>query len=111
MSAATPASTTSAPGTCSYARGWERLGPATGENFAKALWPYIVTDVGVVLADAAMIAEVDGETWSEGTPGEMHHSFADIVAHVSQSETLCPGDVLDSETVGEGWGFELGGFL
>jgi 2-keto-4-pentenoate hydratase/2-oxohepta-3-ene-1,7-dioic acid hydratase in catechol pathway len=41
----------------------------------------------------------------------MYHSFADIVAHVSQSETLHPGDVLGSGTVGEGCGLELGRFL
>ena len=88
-----------------------RLGPAKGKDFANALGPYLVTADEFDLADATMTAEVNGETWSEGTPGEMHHSFADIVAHVSQSETLHPGDVLGSGTVGEGCGLELGRFL
>jgi 2-keto-4-pentenoate hydratase/2-oxohepta-3-ene-1,7-dioic acid hydratase in catechol pathway len=88
-----------------------RLGPAKGKDFANALGPYLVTPDEFDVADAAMTAEVNGETWSEGTPGEMHHSFADIVAHVSQSETLQPGDVLGSGTVGEGCGLELGRFL
>jgi 2-keto-4-pentenoate hydratase/2-oxohepta-3-ene-1,7-dioic acid hydratase in catechol pathway len=88
-----------------------RLGPAKGKDFANALGPYLVTADAFEPSEAAMRAEVDGEVWSEGTPGEMYHSFADIVAHVSQSETLHPGDVLGSGTVGEGCGLELGRFL
>ncbi|WP_276260018.1 fumarylacetoacetate hydrolase family protein [Haloglomus litoreum] len=87
------------------------LGPAKGKDFANALGPYLVTADAFDPTAATMTAEVDGETWSEGTPGEMHHSFADIVAHVSDSEPLHPGDVLGSGTVGEGCGLELGQFL
>jgi 2-keto-4-pentenoate hydratase/2-oxohepta-3-ene-1,7-dioic acid hydratase in catechol pathway len=88
-----------------------RLGPAKGKDFANAFGPYLVTAEDFEVETAQMRAEVDGETWSEGTPGEMYHSFADIIAHVSQSETLSPGDVLGSGTVGEGCGLELGQFL
>ena len=88
-----------------------RLGPAKGKDFANALGPYLVTPDDFDLPDARMTAEVNGETWSEGTAGEMHHSFADIVAHVSRDETLHPGDVLGSGTVGGGCGLELGRFL
>jgi 2-keto-4-pentenoate hydratase/2-oxohepta-3-ene-1,7-dioic acid hydratase in catechol pathway len=87
------------------------LGPAKGKDFANALGPYLVTADAFDPTEATMTAEVDGETWSEGTPGEMHHSFADIVAHVSDGEPLHPGDVLGSGTVGEGCGLELGQFL
>jgi 2-keto-4-pentenoate hydratase/2-oxohepta-3-ene-1,7-dioic acid hydratase in catechol pathway len=87
------------------------LGPAKGKDFANALGPYLVTADAFDPADATMTAEVDGEVWSEGTPGEMYHSFADIVAHVSDGEPLMPGDVLGSGTVGEGCGLELGQFL
>lgn len=41
----------------------------------------------------------------------MEHSFAEVVAHVSRDETLHPGDVIGSGTVGEGCGLELGRFL
>lgn len=88
-----------------------RLGPAKGKDFANALGPYLVTADTFEPSEATMRAEVDGEVWSEGSPGEMYHSFADIVAHVSQSETLHPGDVLGSGTVGEGCGLELDRFL
>jgi 2-keto-4-pentenoate hydratase/2-oxohepta-3-ene-1,7-dioic acid hydratase in catechol pathway len=88
-----------------------RLGPAKGKDFASALGPYLVTPEEFDLETAEMTAEVDGETWSEGTAGEMYHSFADIIEHVSQDEPLYPGDVLGSGTVGEGCGLELGRFL
>jgi 2-keto-4-pentenoate hydratase/2-oxohepta-3-ene-1,7-dioic acid hydratase in catechol pathway len=88
-----------------------RLGPAKGKDFANAFGPYLVTADSFDPETASMRAEIDGEVWSEGTAGEMYHSFADIIEHVSQSETLYPGDVLGSGTVGEGCGLELGQFL
>ncbi len=87
------------------------LGPAKGKDFANALGPYLVTPDSFDIEGATMTAAVDGETWSEGTPGAMEHSFVEIVAHVSEDETLHPGDVIGSGTVGEGCGLELGRFL
>jgi len=87
-----------------------RLGPAKGKDFANALGPYLTTADAIDIGEARMRARVNGETWSEGTPGHMEHSFADIVAYVSQSETLYPGDVIGSGTVGKGCGLELGRF-
>lgn len=88
-----------------------RLGPAKGKDFANGLGPYLVTPDEVDISTASMRAEVNGETWSEGTAGEMYHSFADIVAHVTRSETIHPGDVIGSGTVGSGCGLELDRFL
>lgn len=88
-----------------------RLGPAKGKDFANSFGPYLVTADSFEVEDARMTAEVNGETWSEGVVGEMYHSFADIVEYVSQNETLYPGDVLGSGTVGGGCGLELGKFL
>jgi 2-keto-4-pentenoate hydratase/2-oxohepta-3-ene-1,7-dioic acid hydratase in catechol pathway len=58
-----------------------------------------------------MTARVNGEEWSRGNSGAMHHKFEDIIAHVSQDETLHPGEFLGSGTVGGGCGLELGRFL
>ncbi|MFC7155753.1 fumarylacetoacetate hydrolase family protein [Halomarina halobia] len=88
-----------------------KLGPAKGKDFASALGPYLVTPDEFDLPSAEMTAEIDGETVSSGTPGEMYHSFAELIAHVSQSEPLLPGDVLGSGTVGGGCGLEHGRFL
>ena len=87
-----------------------RLGPAKGKDFANALGPYLTTADSIDITEARMEATVDGEVWSEGTPGHMEHSFAEIVSYISQSETLHPGDVIGSGTVGEGCGLELGQF-
>jgi 2-keto-4-pentenoate hydratase/2-oxohepta-3-ene-1,7-dioic acid hydratase in catechol pathway len=86
------------------------LGPAKGKDFANALGPYLVTPDTFDMEETTMTATIDGETWSEGTPGAMQHSFAEIIAHISKSETLHPGDVIGSGTVGEGCGLELGRF-
>ena len=93
-----------------------RLGPARGKDFANAFGPHLVTPDEVDLPNAAFSIEVTGEdgetdTWSEGTVGEMGHSWGDIIEHVSEAETLYPGDVLGSGTVGTGCGLEIGEFL
>jgi 2-keto-4-pentenoate hydratase/2-oxohepta-3-ene-1,7-dioic acid hydratase in catechol pathway len=41
----------------------------------------------------------------------MHWSFGQMIERVSRSETLHPGEVLGSGTVGGGCGLELGRFL
>ena len=41
----------------------------------------------------------------------MRHTFADIIAYSSAEETLYPGEVLGSGTVGGGCGNELGRFM
>jgi 2-keto-4-pentenoate hydratase/2-oxohepta-3-ene-1,7-dioic acid hydratase in catechol pathway len=88
-----------------------RLGPAKGKDFANALGPHLVTPGAFDLETAEFSVEVDGEVWSDGTVGEMGHSFAELVAQASDEETLHPGDVLGSGTVGTGCGLELGTFL
>jgi 2-keto-4-pentenoate hydratase/2-oxohepta-3-ene-1,7-dioic acid hydratase in catechol pathway len=40
----------------------------------------------------------------------MHHRFEDLIAYVSRSETLHPGEILGSGTVGTGCGLETGVF-
>jgi len=90
------------------------LGPAKGKDFdgANVLGPVIVTaDELPDLSQLKMQAKVNGELWSDGTVGTMHWSFADIIQHVSASETLHPCEVLGSGTVGGGCGLELGRFM
>lgn len=89
------------------------LGPAKGKDFdgANVLGPVIVTADEIDAGSLAMRAFVNDELWSEGNSSTMHWSFPDIIAHVSQSETLYPGEVLGSGTVGNGCGLELGRML
>ncbi|MGZ8372768.1 MAG: fumarylacetoacetate hydrolase family protein, partial [Rhodoplanes sp.] len=56
----------------------------------------------------AMEARVNGERWGGGNSRAMHHSFWDIIAYVSQAETLFAGEIIGSGTVGTGSAHELG---
>lgn len=89
-----------------------RLGPAKGKDFCTAMGPYLVTaDEIENVYNLRMTAKINGEIWSDGNTSTMYRSFADIISYVSQSETLVPGDILGSGTVGNGCGLELGKFL
>jgi 2-keto-4-pentenoate hydratase/2-oxohepta-3-ene-1,7-dioic acid hydratase in catechol pathway len=88
-----------------------QLGPAKGKDFdtGNILGPYILTADEVEHPVALnMEARVNGERWGGGNSRQMHHSFADIIAHISKSETLYPGEVIGSGTVGTGCGLEIG---
>ncbi|MGH8237673.1 MAG: fumarylacetoacetate hydrolase family protein, partial [Steroidobacteraceae bacterium] len=89
------------------------LGPAKGKDFdgADCVGPCIVTADEIDPYALTMIARVNGEEWTRGHSGAMYHKFEDMIAHVSQSETLYPGEILGSGTVGRGCGHELGRFL
>jgi 2-keto-4-pentenoate hydratase/2-oxohepta-3-ene-1,7-dioic acid hydratase in catechol pathway len=91
-----------------------RLGPAKGKDFdtGNAIGPYLVTPDE--LADPyklTMVARVNGEEWSRGTTADMHHRWEDVIAHLSRDETLYPGELIGSGTVGGGCGLELDRYL
>jgi 2-keto-4-pentenoate hydratase/2-oxohepta-3-ene-1,7-dioic acid hydratase in catechol pathway len=83
------------------------LGPGLGKDFATSLGPCLTTADAIDIATAPMRARVNGELWSEGTLGAMRFSFPEVIAHLSQEQTLLPGDVLGSGTIGRGCGLEL----
>ena len=91
-----------------------QLGPAKGKDFdtGNALGPWITTaDEIPDPQNLDMTARVNGDTWSRGNSRDMRHTFRDIVAYASVEETLYPGEVLGSGTVGGGCGNELGRFM
>jgi 2-keto-4-pentenoate hydratase/2-oxohepta-3-ene-1,7-dioic acid hydratase in catechol pathway len=87
-----------------------RLGPAKGKDFdgANAMGPWLVTADEIEPYELTMVARVNGEEWSRGTSGSMYWRFEQVIAHVSQSETLYPGEFIGSGTVGTGCALELG---
>lgn len=89
------------------------LGPAKGKDFdtGNAVGPCLVTPDEFDPGNARMTARVNGETWSDGNVGTMHWTFAELIAHVSMSETLYSCDFFGSGTVGGGCGLELGKWL
>ncbi len=91
-----------------------QLGPAKGKDFdtGNILGPYILTaDEVEHPVGLDMDVSINGERWGGGNSRDMQHSFADIIAHISASETLHAGEVIGSGTVGTGCGLELNRFL
>ena len=91
-----------------------RLGPAKGKSFdgGNVMGPWIVTpdEIGDPY-NLKMEVRVNGEVRSKGVSEGMLFSFEEIIAHITQDETLMPGEFIGSGTVGNGCGLELGWFL
>ena len=90
------------------------LGPAKGKDFDDSiiLGPVIVTaDELDDPYNLRMQARVNGETWCDSNSSTIHWKFSDMIAHISKSETLYPGEVIGSGTVGLGCGLEHLRFL
>ncbi len=85
-----------------------RLGPAKGKDFATAIGPVLTTtdEIGDPY-NLKMTAKINGELWSEGNSKTIYHSFEKMIAFASLEETLYPGDLIGSGTVGTGCGLEL----
>ncbi len=85
------------------------LGPAKSKDFdtGNVMGPCLVTaDELPDPYDLNMVARVNGEEWGRGSTRDMRWQFEDLIAHISRSETLYPGEVLGSGTVGNGCGLE-----
>lgn len=85
-----------------------RLGPAKGKDWCTSIGPVLVTpdEIGDPYA-LAMSARVNGEEWSRGNTGSIHWKFEQMIEFLSKDQTLHPGDLIGSGTVGTGCGLEL----
>jgi 2-keto-4-pentenoate hydratase/2-oxohepta-3-ene-1,7-dioic acid hydratase in catechol pathway len=91
-----------------------QLGPAKGKDFdtGNILGPWLTTADEIADPYAlTMVARINGEEWSRGSSSKMQHKFEDMIAYVSQDETLHAGEFFGSGTVGNGCGLEQGRFL
>lgn len=90
-----------------------QLGPSKGKDFdtGNILGPCIVTADAIDPDNMTMIARVNGEEWCRGNSGSAYWKFPRVIAHMSRSETLVPGELIGSGTVGGGCGLEHGRFL
>ncbi|GBD14230.1 Ureidoglycolate lyase [bacterium HR25] len=85
------------------------LGPAKGKDFGTAVGPWITTvDELDLEGGLAMVARINGEEWSRGSSAAMMWRPEEILAYISKGETLQPGELIGSGTVGRGCGLELG---
>lgn len=78
-----------------------RLGPAKGKDFdgGNAIGPVLVTPDEIPDPyNLAMSARINGEEVSRGHTRGMYWTFEDMIAYVSQSETLYPGEFFGSGT-------------
>ena len=87
------------------------IGVSSSKDFATSIGPCIATPDEFARETAALETRVDGEVWSSGTLGAMQFSFEEVIAWTSEEQTLHPGDLLASGTVGKGCGLELDRFL
>lgn len=90
------------------------LGPAKGKDFdtGNVLGPWLVTadEVGDIRKLHVRV-NVNGETVADTTAAEMQHDVGAILAHMSASETLYPGEVIGLGTIGDCCLLEHGRFL
>jgi 2-keto-4-pentenoate hydratase/2-oxohepta-3-ene-1,7-dioic acid hydratase in catechol pathway len=90
------------------------LGPTKGKSFdtGNAIGPWIVTaDEIADPYNLAVAVRVDGEEWARTTTTGMLHDLEHIIAFVSANETLHPGEIIASGTIGGCCGLEMGRFL
>ena len=89
-----------------------RLGPAKGKDWCTALGPYLVTpdEIGDAY-NLEMTARINGEGWSRGNSSTLYWKFEQMIEFLSQDDTVLPGDVIGSGTVGTGCGLELDRWL
>lgn len=85
-----------------------RMGPAKSKDFANIFGPYLVTKDEVnPKEDFKLKVKVNNELWSEGHFKDQFWGFPLLVSHVSQEETIYPGDILGSGTFYGGCGLDL----
>jgi 2-keto-4-pentenoate hydratase/2-oxohepta-3-ene-1,7-dioic acid hydratase in catechol pathway len=85
-----------------------RLGPAKAKDWATGLGPWLVTsdELGDPYS-LEMTASINGEVWSRGNSRSMFWKFEDMIEFLTKDDTIYPGDVIGSGTVGTGCGLEL----
>lgn len=89
------------------------LGPGKGKDFdtGTVLGPCVVTADEIDPENLDMIVRINGAEASRGSSSTMNHKFEDCIEHVTRCETLYPGEVIASGTVGMGSGLERFSFL
>jgi 2-keto-4-pentenoate hydratase/2-oxohepta-3-ene-1,7-dioic acid hydratase in catechol pathway len=84
------------------------LGPTQCKDFAYAVGPWVTTmDEIKDLGALEMKAFVNNVLWSSGRSDTMRWTPRDLIAYISRGDTVRPGDLLGSGTVGGGSALEL----
>ncbi|MBI4370814.1 MAG: fumarylacetoacetate hydrolase family protein [Elusimicrobia bacterium] len=88
-----------------------RMGPAKAKDFATALGPWLVTADEWDGRAPEMVVRVNGEEWSRSKGSQPYWSFPVMLSHVSQGESVLPGEILGSGTFHTGCGLDLDRWL
>ena len=79
-----------------------RMGPTKGKSFdtGNAMGPWIVTADEIPNSrDLKVQVRVNGEVWGDSSTSSMIHSFEDMIAYISECETLHVGEFFGSGTM------------
>ncbi|NBS08046.1 MAG: FAA hydrolase family protein [Betaproteobacteria bacterium] len=79
-----------------------RMGPTKGKSFdtGNAMGPWIVTADEIPNSrDLKVQVRVNGEAWGNSSTSSMIHSFEDMIAYISECETLHVGEFFGSGTM------------
>jgi 2-keto-4-pentenoate hydratase/2-oxohepta-3-ene-1,7-dioic acid hydratase in catechol pathway len=89
------------------------MGPSKGKDFdtGNTIGPYLVTADELDVSNLRMTAKINGETWTDSSSSGRQFSFEDLIVHVSQNETIYPGELWGSGTTTGGSGLELDRWL
>ncbi|HWD61741.1 MAG TPA: fumarylacetoacetate hydrolase family protein [Humibacter sp.] len=87
------------------------IGAGVSKDFGSSIGPCIATPDEFERDIAPLQARIDGEVWSSGVLGKMRFSFEEIIEWTSRDQTMRPGDLLGSGTIGKGCGVELDRWL
>lgn len=91
-----------------------RMGPTKGKSFdtGNAIGPWIVTKDEIADPRALNVTvRINGDTVGRNTTAGLIHSFEDMIAYISKSETIYPGEFFGSGTVGGCCALESGHWL
>lgn len=81
-----------------------------GKDFATGQGPYLVTKDEIEdVYNMPMRMYINGEMVVDGSTSTMNRTWEDNISYISQTETLLPGEVLGSGTVGFGCRAETAG--
>jgi 2-keto-4-pentenoate hydratase/2-oxohepta-3-ene-1,7-dioic acid hydratase in catechol pathway len=80
----------------------------TPSEFAISLGPCVVTSDEFDPSGVHLVARIGDEVWSEGSLDTTGPSFPEIIAEVSRTEEVCPGEVYGSAAFGYGYRVDPG---
>lgn len=80
------------------------MGPVKGKNFKNSniIGPYIVTLDEVDLHDIDIEVFLNGKSMGLDTTGNMFYTPEQLIEYICQSDSLLPGEVIASGTIGPG---------